>query len=208
MRICEFVKSDDEPDGQISDRPPQNFGILMMHIQQYSSQSIEAYKQTNEFLYRGKYDFDEISIVDPRKDRKPLSSPSQIQMVIDEKLRAAGFRAIRSNSFFGTSSINFASQFGHPLIIFPFNGFKFTWSPDIKDLTIDLDLIRLNKSEEKCVVDSLKTMSSADFIQKYKFRQDGFEEALRSQNEVYICSKCVLISAKWEDQVRECLGMP
>jgi hypothetical protein len=46
----------------------------------------------------------------------------------EAKLKEAGFEALRSNSLFCTGDIRRAEDYGEPYVIFPKNGFKFTWS--------------------------------------------------------------------------------
>jgi hypothetical protein len=194
---------------EIGETKPKNLGLVVMHLEKYASQAIGAYKQTDDFLYRGHSKDGDIIIVNPLKNRKPTSTPMRVQNLVDDKLRAARFKALRSNSLFCTSSLAAAENFSETeYLVFPLNGFKFTWSQRIKDFTLYFEVIRdeqYNQSEN--FIMNHENMPAEEFIKRYGFRQDGFVSALKSKNEIYVCGKCVLINNKFEDEVRDILGM-
>lgn len=193
---------------QSGDLPQQKFGEIMMQIEAIASQAIEAYRQTNEFLYRGIHTPKEFILGNPPSNRMPLATPKDIQILVDDKLRAEGFVALRSNSIFGTSRQYQARTYGPTFIIFPYNGFKFTWSPKIKDLTEDYTLFD-SRGGPAIFREKFADMPPAEFVKLLGFRNTGFEEALRSGKEVYIHSRYISIASKqYEQQIREILGMP
>lgn len=58
------------------------------------------------------------------------------QQIIDNIFVEAGCSALRSNSTFVTSNIMSSRNFGDAYIIFPINGFEYTWT-NIEDITED-----------------------------------------------------------------------
>lgn len=50
-----------------------------------------------------------------------------------------GFNARRSNSLFCTSDYNQASDYGTPYVVFPVNGFSFTYWDNCKDLFVEIN---------------------------------------------------------------------
>jgi hypothetical protein len=71
------------------------------------------------------------------KKRKTKDTSSAIQTGVDKVLASKGFTALRHNSIFTSSRVEIASDYGIPYIIFPKNGFSFTWSPKIQDFYHD-----------------------------------------------------------------------
>lgn len=103
------------------------------------SESITAMRETRTLLYRGLrgHGYPDAFKGAPRNNRVPTSMSRYANSVeFDNALLKAGAKAIRSNSIFCTSSNAFASNYatnGGIYIIFPVNGFNFTWSPTTKD---------------------------------------------------------------------------
>ena len=101
------------------------------------SESIAACREAGDFLYRGisllnaEYD---IFLGRPRKNRRATDTSIELQQEWDKLFTAAGFSALRSNSIFCAGGIDTAVSYGSAYIIFPINGFSFTWSPKIYDL--------------------------------------------------------------------------
>lgn len=57
------------------------------------------------------------------------------QKLVDEYLKKAGFKALRSNSIFVLSNKSEASEYGQVVYgIFPINGFHYTWHKEFADL--------------------------------------------------------------------------
>lgn len=97
--------------------------------------SIGAFK-----VYRGD---DENSGVVVRKivrpDRRPSDTPKHLHILANEIFKETGLTANRSNSIFVTGSEYEASNYGGKLwIVIPIGDFSYTWSPKIKDLTLDV----------------------------------------------------------------------
>lgn len=147
------------------------------------SESIKAMQTANKLLYRGvrnKANMPEIFVGSSRKDRKPLDSGQKMQGVFDQVLADKGFIALRSNSIFCTSMYEFAVGYGPVYAIFPVNGFKFTWSSEVDDLTEFM----YNRNIEFTHEMTSYMQTHPDFVRSYK--QDNLVSALYSENEIFI----------------------
>lgn len=107
-------------------------------IETQCSQALSIFKSEKKFLYRGirntPYD---AFVGKPRQDRKPKDSSVGQQERLDTALASAGFKALRKNSIFATSVGSRAAMYGQVFLVFPKNGFHFTWSTRFDDLIID-----------------------------------------------------------------------
>jgi hypothetical protein len=125
---------------------------------------------------------------------------------IDARLKKQNFTALRSNSIFCTTNYGTASAYGDVVfVIFPINGFSYTWSPQIRDLTVDFKLNRhlvnnyMNASPENkklsgalhSFMRSLK-FPSEKFVQWHNFKQSDLKDAINK--EIYIHGKFVAIN--------------
>jgi hypothetical protein len=72
----------------------------------------------------------------PFNNRKPKDSTRKQQNVVDNMLQKAGFTALRGNSIFTANKL-MASDYGVLYMIFPFDGFQYTWSTRYGDLYAD-----------------------------------------------------------------------
>jgi hypothetical protein len=109
---------------------PQSFTTFLANC----SESIAAMREAKSFLYRGTYGAHDIFLGRPRENRKTTDTSPTLQKEWDKIYTSAGFTALRSNSIFCSADIHVADSYGHSYIIFPINGFSFTWSPKIYDL--------------------------------------------------------------------------
>ena len=72
-----------------------------------------------------------------------MTSSSVAQDVYDKSIAKAGFKALRSNSIFTSGDSSLAFGFGSSrYIIFPVNGFNFTWSHSKRDIVIGSDELK------------------------------------------------------------------
>lgn len=69
-----------------------------------------------------------------RTDREPRDIPMALHQVIDQWMADHGFQARRSNSLFVSSDRMEASMYGTVYLVFPKNGFNFTWFYKTSDL--------------------------------------------------------------------------
>ena len=119
---------------------PAEYNYVNMVLRDCSD-VIDVIKKTHFFLYRGLGDANprDVFLGRTRVDRKPKDMHKKLHTAIDDILTQAGFNATRSNSIFVTGLKSHASAYGRLYMIFPLNGFDFTWSPLYADLYSDIN---------------------------------------------------------------------
>jgi hypothetical protein len=197
MRLTEFI------------RPITSGKRISMHeahalIMQNCNEILNLYRKNagrfDPFLFRGVRLESDAFISEPINFRQPQDTPNKVQTIIDSKLAAAGFKALRSNSIFCTGNKYNAKFFGSSYVIFPFDGFAFTWSEEIFDLTTDYDLFNdkdSKKPNENSVafVNTINDMSGPQFVERYGFKNTDLQQAILSEHEIYVRGKYVAVNS-------------
>jgi transcription antitermination factor NusG len=124
---------------------PIKLSNLLRGIRKNCSQIIKIYQQINDyddynkkrFLYRGIRSYEDALYGKPFDARRPKDSVLEINQLADKALTNAGFKARRTNSIFTTSNKEQASNYGNVYIIFPVDGFDFTYSRRNSDLVLN-----------------------------------------------------------------------
>ncbi len=195
MRLIEFESS---PTIYINDKAK-----ILNILHEQCSDIFNLCQKNNAYLYRGSYDNENAFsfLSKSPEDRSPSLSNVEISDKIDDKLEEAGFTALRSNSIFCSGSKTQARLYGALFIIFPINGFTYTWSSKIRDLTIDLRITNAAiedyifsknrfdlSAEELITADTFKSLKlqPKEFITKYQFKKYNLLDALKSGHEIYI----------------------
>lgn len=117
------------------------------------SDILELYRGLHRMLFRGVKGAPPYFERQPREDRRNLHSNSKLSQAYDDYLGSKGFTALRSNSIFCTNSMIQADSYGTVYVIFPKNGFTYTWSKraDIVfnpvQVERNLDIIKINQAE-------------------------------------------------------------
>lgn len=140
--------------------------------------ALNACIAANNFLYRGvKKTYMNAFHGKSRNNRRAMSTLSYEQEKIDAQFANHGFTALRSNSIYCSGYIKQADlygaarQRGSTYMVFPLNGFSFTWSPMVQDLFGNIR----------------HDMSIDDrFVPYYDYRDTDLPAAIRSHNEVMI----------------------
>lgn len=104
-------------------------------------------KKTNDmrFLFRGiKGQASDALYGKPFLDRKPKDSPQAADMLFNLAMKEAGFDARRDNSSFVSGNDSHAGGYGNLYIMFPVDGFKFTWSKKHDDLVLPDNFTKAN----------------------------------------------------------------
>lgn len=97
-------------------------------------------------------------------DRKPLSSDRPIYEFIDSMLEKNGFKARKKNSISTTVEEEQAKDYGWPYLIFPSDGFHFTYSPKRPDLILtDMSFFRLVNDVEPGLLDKFQNETRKSF---------------------------------------------
>lgn len=147
------------------------------YIEQHCSEFLKVVQETQRFLFRGQNDARlPIFVGHPRANREPKDSDPEAQQLADKYLTAMGFKALRSNSIFTTSSQRHAADFGTVYVIFPKNGFDFTWSTKHDDLVID-SVAALGGDDSEELIDIYN-----HYIEEIRFEEDEYIESFLVSN--------------------------
>jgi len=134
----EFEKS------KVNERPVK-MDNLFKALAKNCKEIIKVYKELNrnnfereKFLFRGIRSSDDALYGKPFESRKPKDSNQDLHELVNGTIKHLGFEANRENAMFVTGDRSQASGYGHSLyVLFPVDGFKFTWSKTVKDLVLD-----------------------------------------------------------------------
>lgn len=156
----------------------QEYEEMAAKIKRRCSHILSVYQKTSRIFYRGfSKKMPMFFSGKPHKNRKTLSSRPELQTVFDLALDQLGARAKRSNSIFVTSNWPDAEGYGDIYIIFPVDGFDFTYSETEADVILKRPKI-LNEifnylPVAKMLVDRLDQklaegdVNADDFLQKF-----------------------------------------
>lgn len=162
-------------------------------ITEHCKESLAAMRYVGEFLYRGSINKDFTAFKGiSRNNRRPLSTNARHQVLIDEMLSQSGFTALRSNSIYCTSSAFEASYYsksvGATYMIFPIDGFKYTWSEYSGDL-----YALMNAADYRM----LENREFDKFMEKFKFRKTGLNIAIQEGHEVMVHGQYYAFQTKY-----------
>ena len=124
---------------------PVKMDNLFKALAKNCKEIIKVYKELNrndfsrgKFLFRGIRSSDDALYGKPFDARKPKDSNRDLHELVNGTINSLGFTANRENSMFVTGDRSQASGYGNSLyIMFPVDGFTFTWSQTVKDLVLD-----------------------------------------------------------------------
>jgi len=162
MIINEIIKHGLINPGDISRiHESKRFVGVSKYIQNHCSDILKIYRETDNYLFRGwAGDKPSIFMGNPRIDRQPKDVAYNIQVGVDEKLKDAGFTALRSNSIFCTCERNHAGKYGAVYVIFPINGFNYTWALGLYDLYM-----------KKYIVKGTLDFTPKQFVKQWNFKK-------------------------------------
>jgi hypothetical protein len=174
-------------------------------------------QKADTFLYRGvdrSIEAKPIFVANSPEDRKPIGQTQREQYILDMLLSLEGFEALRSNSVCCSSTQAEIIRFGTPYIIFPINGFSFTWSSVINDIGSNWDL-RMELGEwDKDYTQAIRNneikisdCGITEFVKNCGFKNSDMRNALRSGNEISIHGRYFAISCYYRDIVSEYFGI-
>lgn len=159
-------------------------------IATHCSDIVATYRAAHAVLYRGIELTPSVPYIigeSPIK-RKPKNLNIAAAKVIDSQLLKAGFVATRSNSIFCSSWRSLTQQYGTLMVIFPYNGFDFTYSTLFSDLYLNM-----NTSN----VQTLKQLTPDDFVKSYGFTNQNLVNALKDCREVYVHGKYIAVNVQY-----------
>jgi hypothetical protein len=154
---------------------------IISFIKEKCSDILVLYRENRKVLYRGIASSEKYLIDESPVNRLPRDTPRFLSFAIDDKLQAAGFKALRSNSIFCTGRENDAIAYadgGSLYVIFPVNGFDYTYCK-YRDLTEEMEYN----------VPQIQNMSTDKFIKDLEFKDTDLGFAMHTGVEVYLHGK-------------------
>lgn len=149
------------------------------------SQDIPLYRGINESYTK----FNRM-IFTPKKNRLPKDMPMDLHNIFEELFYDKFNWLPRSEGVFAIGDYRKSSYYGDVWRIYPTNGFKFLWSPEIQDLYVSIEnsLARkqLNYSRVKLLNDDVLGELLYNLVETYQ--DTNLPEAIKSGHEIMI--KC------------------
>lgn len=166
-----------------------SFDQLWTGIEYECSDILQVMKSTKKALYRGQWNNEEPYFKKAiRSGREPLNTPSEIHHAIENWMAQHGFAARRSNSLFTSSNRAFATNYGHPYMILPKNGFSFSWFENSQDLYVSINEFLDHDGGENFTQEDIQTFlrNIDEFMERADPHHDDLPSALAKGNEVMI----------------------
>jgi hypothetical protein len=186
MRLNEFedtIKTWDMP----GTGPDLVTDEILHYIATHCSSFLKVAKPLRRLLYRGLNDHDQdVFIGQTKEGRRPFNSTRHEQAEFDDAISKLGFKALRSNSIFCSTNLYFAATYGRAYIIFPIDGFDFTWSPMVSDFYIHN--IGVNDWDA--------------YVADHHYQDYELDKALVSTNEILIHGKFMAIHNRFNMQLK------
>lgn len=201
----------------------EEVGPVIPKIQKNCKQILPVYKKTGMKFFRGVF-----GVVDnwierkPRRNRLPMNTPGHLHDIVDSVFKKRFGWKVRSEGVFVTSDVGSADSYGFPCVFFPFDGFKFIWSPKIDDLYMEIDVFFkkwLKETDHPMkwldvrptnIDDIEEGVLKAFFdwlVEKY-YTDTNLAYALKSGNEVmFKCKKYYAVDDKYEGYLEEKLDI-
>jgi len=174
---------------------PIQFYNLMTRIAKNCTEIVKVYTDLNpdfktseaKVFYRGIKSTEDALYGKPFDERRVMSSSSRLSDIFNKGMEAAGFEARRDNSSFVSGDKSQASGYGKVYVMFPKDGFSFSWSRNTKDLILDrgsypkmLDYELLAPLKDFVLTNREKLGAKYDFIFNNLFGEYNLEYNLNS----------------------------
>lgn len=168
MLKAEYDELVNKPDVKPKGKKEVTSTKLVEIIKTECSDAIRVMRSTERGMFRGAANAGEVFVGRPRENRNPLDSKSADQVLYDNYLTSLGIVAQRHNSLFVSSLYGIADEYaqrhgGVTYVIFPKNGFKYSWSKEHQDIVIELSLIM-----DKKYIKALEKTVLSYVIKKFK----------------------------------------
>lgn len=139
MRLLNFLNED------LSDE-------IIDEIKANCSKILGTYGKTKKFIYRGEDSGTPFISQEIPKNRKPRDSIPQFHDILNSSFKNIFGKNLRSESIFCIGSLSYASEFGFPYVIFPYDDFNVYWSPTINDIAAGSWIRYVEKIKDKNIV--------------------------------------------------------
>lgn len=156
------------------------------------SDILGLYKANKKVFYRGtRKRHPEIFKGASITGRRPADTPKPVQRKVDQMLKALGFKALRSNSIFVTPMKINAEEYSVDggdgvYVIFPINGFKYTWSEHVGDMFGYFADEMGSKLEHWLLNAKVNPKSLKQFQEYFGYTNKHLDQALDHHSEVMI----------------------
>lgn len=216
MRIDEITTPINQTPGSKEGIIVKQFKQISDYIQKNCNEFLVIAQENKCLLFRGIRDYmygndsptgtiSNSFIGNPYSDRRPQDTTKVNQKIIDDELKAAGFKALRSNSIFTSSSVIIAGGYGKAYSIFPLNGFNYTWNSKAQDLSTEYRLEDNDARQD--IIQQAGLYSSEEWAKGWGFRKDNLSEALQSGTEIYISGQYLAVKYKdFRTQLHKLIG--
>lgn len=152
-------------------------------------EALTIFREAKQVLYRGSSSA-RLQFPDgqfhghPRKDRLAKDSYQIMQAAYDALLKKLGYSALRSNGLFCTANPDQALGYGQVYVIFPKNGFTYTWSTVSEDIVFDdADLMYLSKKPFQKYIAEVNRILKAAKIEI--LRWDDFDDIVDAFDQIH-----------------------
>jgi hypothetical protein len=194
----------DTSSGSNAPPTPEEMENAFEIVKNKCSQSLSAMAKAKKFMFRGipMKGNDATPIMfhgRSRENRMPMSTNENISAILDDGLKASGFKAIRSNSIFCTSNESFASYYGSLYYIFPVDGFAFTWNKNYQDFYVDYMYgafvkSKLSPEEKQEALMKFKIQAQyPEFAASYGFTNKNLVKALETNHEIMVSGEYIAL---------------
>lgn len=162
-------------------------------VQKLCPKSTSISINSGKYMYRGSKDLQgKFGRAIIRMNRRPSKTDKILSNVLNKAFDSYFGVPLRSASLFCTGSTSFARNFGSLYKIYPSDDFNVYWSPNVKDLTYNLDELeygKLNPAAYTVLAACLSWPDLTDTIRestKYQeFIESNFPEFFKDVNDYY-----------------------
>lgn len=158
-------------------------------------------------LYRGistRVSRDEYMIMTPRLDRYPKDMWIDWHKSLDQLfLERTGWRA-RSQGIFATGNEVSAGYYGTVYIIYPADGYRYLWSPEVSDLYTDTNQFEMKTGKYRYRQEMDRFIPKDEEMENHfreiikTYKNDELVEGIRSGNEIMIKCDRYACAISWE----------
>lgn len=171
-------------------------------VRKNCSQILWLYKsKPGHFFYRGLKKNSAYILGKSPIGRPARNTEEHIHYAIIQGMMDLGLTAHRGNSIFVTpdedDASSYSSDYSSSYIVFPFNGFSYTWSPQIEDFFIAMqNRVEIDPSETNAPM--------ALQLKKLGYTNTGLDKALiDGQNEVMLHGQYIAINSMYKKSIMQ-----
>lgn len=163
-------------------------------------------------LYRGMFDTVPLYFIgNPRTNRMPRGLAYRLHEKFIKCFKLVGFAASRNKTISCTTNYDEANNFGKPYIVFPLNGFKYTWSTKWADIGMITQGMPSERGTPNLSYEDMKYFNkfasigedirsidlnkAKEIIKFFGFTDRNLDQAMYHEHEVAIAGKYIAVNA-------------